>query len=255
MPGALQRPCCRPRCRGAAGRHRCADVPARRCRFRADAGISDGPRGDDRVSAARGTGDLHAGDPRANAQTAGARRRRVPRAACRNAACRSCAFRNSGRRRGTDGRCARHDRPKKHRASATASNSPRSPGFAIPVAVAEILARAAVRRAARRKFLVAAEFPLGPVTAGTVAIARRARRIGAISPRAVALLAKTFTARGVRPLLSAALAGRVGFLVAEFPVLETGGRTGIAARGAVVLLAPDRRADRRAFRRGDCRRG
>src|SRR5216683_5954590 len=98
---------------------------------------------------------------------------------------------------------------------------------AIPVAVAKILARPPIRAAAEilarttvgraaRKLLVAAEFSRGPI-----AFPRRPRTIRAVSPRAVAVLAKTLAARGVGPLLAAAFPWRVRLLVAELPVLET----------------------------------
>src|SRR5216683_2333571 len=82
---------------------------------------------------------------------------------------------------------------------------------AIPVAVAKILARPPIRAAAEilarttvgraaRKLLVAAEFSRGPI-----AFPRRPRTIRAVSPRAVAVLAKTLAARGVGALFTAAI--------------------------------------------------
>ena len=97
-----------------------------------------------------------------------------------------------------------------------------------PVAIrtiAEILARAA------RKLLVAVEFSFRttgerPIATGTVAISRpRVERT--IATRTITVLAKALAARRVRPLL-AILSRRVRFLVAEFPVLETRGRTRVA---------------------------
>src|SRR5204863_9330272 len=97
--------------------------------------------------------------------------------------------------------------------------------LAIPVPAAKIFARApialAVGRTAR-KFLVAAEFSLGPI-----AIALRPCTIGTISPGAITLFAKTFAARRVGPLLTT-LARRIRFLLAEFPVGELAGRTRLA---------------------------
>ena len=62
-PDALQRSCCRPRCRGAAGRHplHCADAPASRCGLRGSLWTA---------------GRSNFGGPRANAKSADALRRR-----------------------------------------------------------------------------------------------------------------------------------------------------------------------------------
>src|ERR1700730_9072932 len=98
--------------------------------------------------------------------------------------------------------------------------------LAIPVAIAEILARTAVR-CATRKFLVAAEFSLGPI-----AIAWRPRTIGSISSRPVTVLAKAFAARRVGSLLAISVPWRIGLLVAEFLVGEPRGRSGIVAIAA-----------------------
>ncbi len=119
------------------------------------------------------------------------------------------------------------------------------PRGALAIPAAKILAWSAVRRTARGKLLVAAEFPLRPIPTRPIAIARRARRIRAICSRAVAVLAETFAPRSIGPLRSAAFARRVGLLVAEFPVLKTGGRAGlitveiraVAARGIGALFA------------------
>src|SRR5579872_373223 len=84
---------------------------------------------------------------------------------------------------------------------------------------AEILKRTAIAR----KFPVAAEFPAGrigkrPIATGTLAILRsRLERTVAAWP--VSVLAKTLMARRKGPLL-AILPRGIGFLVAEFPVLE-----------------------------------
>ena len=154
----------------------------------------------------RTSGDRPRDDPRADAKSADARRRRGRRAAGHSAACRNCA-----RRRGRDAN----------------SRSPRSSrfchGFESPRSdhdrtVAKILARAAIGRATR-EFLVAAEFSLGD-RPGTIAIARRPRAVRAIAARPVAVFAKTFAARRVGPLLAVAFPRRIGFLVAEFPVGE-----------------------------------
>src|SRR5207253_455746 len=68
--------------------------------------------------------------------------------------------------------------------------------------IAKILAWTTVGRA-RREFLVAAKFSVGPIATMTVALTRRSRAVRAIPPRPVIILAKTFTARGVRPLFAA----------------------------------------------------
>ena len=170
------------------------------------------------IPALAGTVELR-DDPRANAKTADARRRRGRRAACQSAACRNCA-----RRRGRDGNRARRD----PRASATALN--RRDPTAIGT-IAKILARAAIGRTAR-ELLVAAEFSLGPIATGTIAIARRPGAERPIATRTVAVFAKTFAARRIGPLLAATFARGIGLLVAKFPVGRTPRRTGIVAIAA-----------------------
>ena len=160
-------------------------------------------------------------DPRANAKSADAPRRRGRRATGQSAACRNCA-----RRHGRDGNRARRD----PRASATALKSPRS--------AAKILARATVGRTAR-ELLVAAKFSLRPITTGTIAIARRPGAKGPIATRTVAVFAKTFATRRIGPLLAATFARGIGLLVAKFPVGKTSSRArivAITARRTVVAI-------------------
>jgi hypothetical protein len=88
--------------------------------------------------------------------------------------------------------------------------------------VAEVLARAAIRRAAG-KFLVAAEFSFG-----TIAIAWTSGK-GPVGARTIAILAESFTTRRVRSLLTAFATRRIGPLVTEFLVGETRLRPRIAA--------------------------
>src|SRR5207245_6138441 len=70
---------------------------------------------------------------------------------------------------------------------------------------AEILPRAPVRRTSG-KLLVAAEFSLGPISARPVTVTRTIA-IGPIALRPVTPFAKTFTTRGVRPLVAELLFG------------------------------------------------
>src|SRR5271170_5225751 len=76
-------------------------------------------------------------------------------------------------------------------------------------AAAKILARSPVRGAARGELLVATEFPLRPIAAGAVVIARRPRAVGAIPLGTVGVLAETLAARGVGPLFAPTFARRV----------------------------------------------
>ncbi len=109
-------------------------------------------------------------------------------------------------------------RMRKTRALIAAAIVPLLPRLRIATVIGEFLARAtitAVRRTSR-EFLVAAKFPLGTITARTIAVARRPRAVGTIALRSVAILAESLAARRVRALLATALAGGIGTLVAEF---------------------------------------
>ena len=211
-PDVLRKPCCRPRCRGAADRQSVGSRLAARMLLP----VGDrafGPvdrRG--RSNFGRSLGD----DPRANAKTADARRRRDRRAACRSAACRNCA-----RRRGTDGNCVR-----------TASRSRFCHGFGFAAISADDRqnpcagrGRAAIR-APRENFLSP---PNLRAIAGTIAVARRSRAIRPVATRTVAVLAETFAARRVGALLAAAVPRRIGPLVAELLLGEASGRARIVA--------------------------
>ena len=114
--------------------------------------------------------------------------------------------------------------------------SPRSGRSPKSLRGAAIRARSSLRSGApRENFLSPPNFLLGPV-----AVARRPRGVRAVASRPVAVLAKTFAARRIGPLLAAAFTRRIGLPVAEFPVLETRGRAGIAAvaaRGVGTLFA------------------
>ena len=206
---------------------RCADAPASRCGLRAARALA---RGDP----ARGRSNFGRSPCGRSSRERENRGRSSPprssRGACRSAACRNCA-----RRRGRDGNCAGIDRR-----SSRFCHGLELPRSDRDRAVAKILARAAIGRTAR-EFLVAAKFSLRPIATGAIAIARRPGAEGPIALRPVAVLAKTFAARRVGPLLAAAFARGIGLLVAEFPVGETRGRTGIVAIARVALAIPARR--------------
>jgi hypothetical protein len=85
-------------------------------------------------------------------------------------------------------------------------------------------------RCATREFPVAAEFSFGPIAKGTiaarsVAITRRPGTVGAIALWPV-------TTRRIGSLFASTLSRSIRLLVAEFPVLETPGRAGVAAFAA-----------------------
>ena len=84
-------------------------------------------------------------------------------------------------------------------------------------AAAKTLARTAIGRTSR-KLLVTAKFSLRPIATGAVAIAGWPGTKGPIAARAVAVLAKAFAARSVRPLLAVAFARGIGSLITELPV-------------------------------------
>jgi hypothetical protein len=108
--------------------------------------------------------------------------------------------------------------------------------------IAIVLSGTTIRRAAR-ELLVAAEFSLGPIRTGTIAIARRPGAIGPIATRTVAVLAKTFATRCVGSLLAAAFARGIWLPVAELSIGRTPGRTRIVAipRAALAIPIPPRR--------------
>ena len=207
-PDVLQRSCCRPRSRGAADRHplRCADVPASRCGLRALGG-------DDRISA-----DLHA-----NAKSADAPRRRGRRAARQSAACRNCAH-----RRGRDGTSRS---PRSSRFCHGFGIAARSDGRQNPCAD---LGRARRARTSSRRQIFSQADRHGDDRHRAAAGALRA-----IALRTVAVLAKTFAARRVGPLLAITFARRVRLFVAKLPVGEAPGRArivAITARRTVVAI-------------------
>ena len=216
-PDVLQRSCCRPRSRGAAGRHplRCADAPASRCG-------PPGADGDGRISADRRWDDLHA-----NGKSADVLRRRGRRGAGQSAACQNCARRHAAGRESRSPRSSRFC----HGFESPRSR-PRSDGHQNSCAGRDRVAPA-------RELLVTAKFSLGPITTGTIAIARRPGAEGPIAARTVAVFAKTFAARRIGPLLAATFSRGIGLPVAKFPVGRTSSRAcivAITARRTVVAI-------------------
>ena len=161
-------------------------------------------------------GRSSAGDPRANAKSADAPRRRGRRAAGQSAACRNCAH-----RRGRDGQ----------------SRSPRSSRFCHGLSTdrhrgrrTKILARATIGRTAR-ELLVTAKFSLRPIATGAIAITRRPGAKRPIATRTVAVLAKAFATRRIGPLLAATFARGIGLPVAKLPVGRTPAGRRTSSRG------------------------
>src|SRR5205823_2840176 len=115
-------------------------------------------------------------------------------------------------------------------------------GAALRPVTGPIEFRAIFARTGKARTLIATAVVAGSVKARLVEIARTiARRAGAegpIAPWTVAVLAKTFAARRIGPLLATAFSRGIGLLVAKFPIGETSRRTRIVAIPRVALAIP-----------------